>query len=36
LRAGTPLEWDARRMRVKNNKDANQFLKTRYRRGWRI
>ncbi len=36
LRAGTPIEWDAKKMEVTNNKDANQFLKTKYRKGWKV
>ena len=32
----TVLEWDAKKMRVKNNKDANQYLSRKYRKGWRV
>lgn len=36
LRAGKPLEWDAKRLMVTNAKDANRFVKTEYRKGWRV
>ena len=32
----TTLEWDARRMRVTNVKEANQHLRRRYRKGWEV
>lgn len=31
----TTLEWDAARLRVKNEKQANAFLKRKYRGGWK-
>ncbi len=36
LRAGKPLEWDAKNLTVTNVRDANQFVKTDYRKGWKI
>ncbi len=32
---GKKLEWDHRRMKITNHADANQFLKRKYRDGWR-
>ena len=35
LRAGKiKLEWDAKKMLVTNNKEANKFIKSEYRDGW--
>lgn len=34
-RMGEPLEWDAKRLRVSNVRRANDFLRTKYRRGWK-
>lgn len=36
LRAGTPIEWNARRLRVENNRDADKYLRTDYRKGWEV
>jgi predicted dehydrogenase len=36
LRAGKPIDWDAKKMRVTNDKAANQYIRTEYRKGWRI
>lgn len=36
LRAGVPIEWDARRLRVTNAPEANRYLRTEYRKGWEI
>jgi hypothetical protein len=30
------LEWDAERMRVTNIKEANQYIKPKFRKGWGI
>jgi len=32
----TTLEWDARRLRFRNLPQANQHLKRKYRRGWKV
>jgi predicted dehydrogenase len=36
LRAGTAIHWDAKNLKITNNPDANQYLKTTYRKGWEI
>ena len=35
-RTGTKLQWDAKRMRVKNTSAAARFLKREYRPGWSL
>ena len=32
----TTREWDSARLRFKNVKEANQFLKRPYRTGWKV
>jgi predicted dehydrogenase len=32
----TTLEWDSARLRFKNEKAANAFLKRKYRKGWKV
>jgi predicted dehydrogenase len=34
LRAGQPIEWDAKQLRVTNVPEANRFVKKQYRQGW--
>lgn len=34
FRAGREIEWDAKAMKVTNVREANQFLRTEYRKGW--
>lgn len=34
IRSGKILEWDGPNLRVKNDKDANQFIRREYRKGW--
>src|SRR5256885_17036807 len=36
LRAGGKIEWDAAAMRVRNNSDADQYLRRDYRKGFSI
>ena len=36
VRAGQRLEWDAKKLKVTNVKSANQYLRTEYRKGWRV
>ncbi|MDB6121536.1 MAG: iolG 1 [Pedosphaera sp.] len=36
LRIGKKLEWDSAKMRVKNCKEADQYIRTKYRKGWSI
>lgn len=33
---GQKLEWDAREMRITNNKEANKYLKPTFRKGWKF
>jgi predicted dehydrogenase len=32
----TTLEWDAKRLAVRNSKEATRFLRRRYRQGWKV
>ena len=32
----TTLEWDARRLRFRNSKEATGFVRRRYRKGWEV
>ncbi len=34
--AKTTLEWDAAKLQVTNNKDANTHVRRRYRKGWEV
>ena len=34
IRSGKILEWDGPNLRVTNDKDANQFIRREYRKGW--
>jgi predicted dehydrogenase len=34
LRSGKKIEWDAKKLKITNDKDANQFLTKNYRKGW--
>jgi len=36
LRAGQPVEWDAKAMKITNMPEANQFLGREYRPGWTL
>src|SRR5262245_7870482 len=36
LRAGKSIEWDANRLKVTNDRSANQFLTKKYRKGWGV
>lgn len=36
FRAGQRLEWDARRMRATNCREADQYVQHHYRRGWSL
>ena len=33
---GETLEWNAKRLRFTNNRDANRFLRREYRDGWHV
>ena len=34
LRVGQRIEWDAKKLKVTNIRDANQFIRRPYRKGW--
>ncbi len=34
LRAGQRIKWDAKKLKVTNVREANQFIRTEYRKGW--
>ena len=34
-RSGTRLEWDASQMKFTNDAEANTFVGTKYRDGWK-
>jgi hypothetical protein len=36
MRYEGPLQWNATKMEFSNNKDANQYLKPRFRKGWKF
>ena len=36
LRAGKLIEWDARKLKITNAPEANQYVRTEYRKGWEI
>ena len=36
FRAGTKLEWDPVKLRAKNNTNAQQFIRRKYRKGWKL
>lgn len=36
FRTGCKLEWDAEKLRARNCKDAERFIKHAYRKGWKI
>jgi predicted dehydrogenase len=36
LRVGQKLEWDGPKMRAKNTKEAAQYVKREYRKGWKL
>jgi predicted dehydrogenase len=36
IKLNTRLEWDAEKMRISNNSDANELLKPKVRRGWHL
>jgi predicted dehydrogenase len=36
FRTGKRIEWDSKRLRAKNCREAEQFIQHHYRRGWRI
>jgi hypothetical protein len=36
VRVGKPIEWDAKRMRVRGVSDADRFIHHEYRKGWEL
>jgi hypothetical protein len=36
MRVGGRLEWDAHKMRFTNNNEANQYLRSHFRQGWKF
>ena len=36
LRAGKKILWDAKKLKITNAPEANQYLRTEYRKGWRV
>jgi len=36
IRAGTRLEWDGKRLKAMNAREANQYVSKKYRRGWKV
>ena len=36
LRTGQKLEWDGPKMKAKNSKEAAQFVRRQYRKGWKL
>ena len=36
IRAGKKLEWDGPNMKVTNDREAEQYIKPKYRKGWKL
>lgn len=36
MRAGAPIEWDSRRLKITNLREANQLLSKKYPKGWKV
>jgi hypothetical protein len=36
LRAGKKILWDAKKLKITNVPEANQYLRAEYRKGWKI
>ncbi|HUR46913.1 MAG TPA: Gfo/Idh/MocA family oxidoreductase, partial [Candidatus Saccharimonadales bacterium] len=36
IRAGKKIEWNAKKLKVTNDKEANQLIRKKYRRGWKV
>jgi len=36
MRAGDKIEWDAKRLRVTNLREANHYVSKKYRKGWKV
>lgn len=35
-RVGKKLEWDSKKMKAKNCKEAEEYIQHHYRKGWKI
>jgi hypothetical protein len=36
LRSGRKIEWNAKKMKITNDREANQLLRKEYPRGWGV
>ena len=36
IRLGEKIEWDAKNLKAKGNKKANQYIRRKYRKGWEL
>ena len=36
MRVEGKLLWDAQKMRITNNEEANQYLRPKFRKGWKF
>ena len=36
VRTGRKIEWDYKNAKVKNDKEAQKFVKREYRKGWEL
>src|SRR5436190_9046 len=36
LRVGKKIQWDSKKLKVTNVPEANQYLRTQYRKGWKV
>jgi len=36
IRAGEPVQWDAKALRSINSQKANRFVRSEYRKGWKL
>lgn len=36
IRSGKKIEWDAKKLKVTNDKEANRLISKKYRKGWKV
>jgi hypothetical protein len=36
IRAGEPVQWDAKELRSTNSEKANRYVRREYRKGWKL
>lgn len=36
IRAGEPVQWDAKALRSTNSQKANRYVRSEYRKGWKL